>query len=299
MLSKQPICLRVKGPFACFTRPEFHVERVSYPIITPSAARGILEAILMKPVEKPESLKRHNRAGFRWHILRLGIVWPGRLTPILRNELGYDVHPSYGNARGYSVFDERAQRSSLILSGGVDSQGNRRMLEYLIEACIEVEDELGPAGRTKSDRRWNTVQVLAKYEHMFRRRAVAGQCCYQPFFGCREFSVAEWNLEPDPPQRIIRPSAESQTHEAPEFEDFGAVFRDFNFTPIWDHWPAEKESAFSPRPRNWTDPNDHRDVPEADKLRVRPQALRPLNARAQYGWIVVARKDGNQIIPEP
>ena len=47
MLSK-PICLRVKGPFACFTRPEFHVERVSYPVITPSAARGILEAILMK-----------------------------------------------------------------------------------------------------------------------------------------------------------------------------------------------------------------------------------------------------------
>jgi len=55
------ICLRVKGPFTCFTRPEFHVERVSYPVITPSAARGVLETILMKPIEKPEAGKRHNK----------------------------------------------------------------------------------------------------------------------------------------------------------------------------------------------------------------------------------------------
>ena len=82
MLS-EPICLRVKGPFACFTRPEFHVERVSYPVITPSAARGILEAILMKPVEKPEDAKRGNKIGFRWRITRLGIVRKGVLVSIL------------------------------------------------------------------------------------------------------------------------------------------------------------------------------------------------------------------------
>ena len=82
-----PICLRVKGPFACFTMPEFHVERVSYPVITPSAARGILEAILMKPVEKPDAAKRHNKVGFRWVVTRIGVVRRGTFFSILRNEI--------------------------------------------------------------------------------------------------------------------------------------------------------------------------------------------------------------------
>jgi CRISPR-associated protein Cas5d len=103
MLS-DPICLRVKGPFACFTRPEFHVERVSYPVITPSAARGILEAILMKPIEKPEAAKRANKIGFRWRILRLGIVREGVLTSILRNELGYGTHQAYCSGSAGMIF---------------------------------------------------------------------------------------------------------------------------------------------------------------------------------------------------
>src|SRR5689334_68966 len=119
MLS-DPICLRVKGPFACFTMPEFHVERVSYPVMTPSAARGILEAILMKPVEKHDAAKRQNKSGFRWHILRLGVIHKGVLMPLLRNELGYESHPAYGHARGFDITDKRAQRHSLILSGGAD-----------------------------------------------------------------------------------------------------------------------------------------------------------------------------------
>ena len=125
----EPICLRVKGPFACFTMPEFHVERVSYPVITPSAARGILEAILMKPVEKPDTAKRHNKAGFHWQILRLGVIRKGFLVALLRNELGYESHPAYGNTRGFDIMDKRAQRHSLILKD----------VDYLIEACIEVE----------------------------------------------------------------------------------------------------------------------------------------------------------------
>src|SRR6266436_1096562 len=84
--------IRVRGPWACFTRPEFHVERVSYPIMTPSAARGVLEAILMKPIEKPEASKRDRKIGFCWHVLRIGVVKKGTLTSILRNELGYEKH---------------------------------------------------------------------------------------------------------------------------------------------------------------------------------------------------------------
>ena len=127
----EPICLRVKGPFACFTRPEFHVERVSYPVITPSAARGILEAILMKPIEKPEAAKRRNKLGFRWVVTRLGIVKKGSWFSMLRNEINYENHPSIrsGN-RGFDVSKHRIQRNSLILKG----------VEYLIEAVIDVPE---------------------------------------------------------------------------------------------------------------------------------------------------------------
>jgi CRISPR-associated protein Cas5d len=204
MLS-EPICLRVKGPFACFTRPEFHVERVSYPIITPSAARGILEAILMKPIEKPETHKRHNKIGFRWKITRLGIVNKGAMFSILRNELGYSVHRKPEDATGYDINADRirAQRHSLILSGGVDEQGKRQMLEYLIEAQIEVPENTRQRGERKL-RPSATFLARNKYHQMFLRRARAGQCFYQPFFGCREFSVAEWELVESPPDKLVR-----------------------------------------------------------------------------------------------
>ncbi len=268
----EPICLRVKGPFACFTRPEFHVERVSYPVITPSAARGILEAILMKPVEKPEDAKRGNKIGFRWRITRLGIVRKGVLVSILRNELGYDAHPAYRNADGFDINDTdskgkpkyRQQRHSLILSGGSDASGNRQMLEYLIEARIEVEDDLGPKGQRGHSPRLNAIQMRAKYHQMFLRRAAAGQCYYQPFFGCREFSVAEWELESSPPEKIAK---------APPEEDFGIVFRDFDFAPMWQHWG---DASGKRRPADgWSVPGN------------RPVALRPLPARAEWGWIRV------------
>jgi CRISPR-associated protein Cas5d len=233
-MTSEPVCLRVKGPFACFTRPEFHVERVSYPVITPSAARGILEAILMKPIEKPEAHKRQNKVGFRWVITRLGIVHKGTTFSILRNELGYPTHQKPENANGYDINEHRAQRHSLILSGSSDALGNRQMLEYLIEAVIEVEDDLGPGGGRHRQPRWKTVQVMAKYHQMFLRRAKAGQCFYQPFFGCREFSVAEWELVEHPPEKIDVPWAN---------ENFGMLFRDFDFDPMWKCWEAGPRST--------------------------------------------------------
>lgn len=256
MLS-EPICLRVKGPFACFTRPEFHVERVSYPVITPSAARGILEAILMKPIEKPEAAKRGNKMGFRWRILRLGVLRKGALVSILRNELGYDSHPAYGNVRGYDISSSatRAQRHSLLL----------RDVEYLIEAVLEVTQagrrpERDGLGRRPSE------EFLArnKYHQMFVRRAAAGQCFYQPFLGCREFSASEWEL--------IGP-AKAQP-DASINDDFGVVFRDFDFGPVWNHWG---DDADKPRPADgW------------NQTGQRPDALRPLHAKAEQGWIRVS-----------
>jgi CRISPR-associated protein Cas5d len=261
-MKSDPICLRVKGPFACFTRPEFHVERVSYPVITPSAARGIFEAILMKPIEKPEAHKRHNKIGFRWVITRIGIVNKGTMFSILRNELGYATHQKPEKATGYDVNDCRAQRHSLILSGGTDKQGSRQMLEYLIEAVIEVP----PATRQRGGRQVGpSADFLArnKYHQMFLRRARAGQCFYQPFFGCREFSVTEWEIETNPPQSIESPAAN---------ESFGVMFHDFDFEPMWNHWNAGDRPS-----SGW------------DQTGQRPQPTH-FQAQAINGWITLEQE---------
>lgn len=250
-----PICLRVKGPFACFTRPEFHVERVSYPVITPSAARGIFEAILMKPIEKPEAHKRHNKIGFRWLITRIGLVNKGTMFSILRNELGYQNHQKPENAIGYDINGDRirAQRHSLILKD----------VEYYIEAVIEVPEESRMRGEQPARRPSAEFLARNKYHQMFLRRARAGQCFYQPYFGCREFSVAEWEITDDPPERIAGPS---------ENENFGMIFRDFDFSEMWNHWGNEKDK---PRPnKGWSDAGK-RPVPTH------------INATAMNGWITV------------
>ncbi len=239
--------IRVWGQWACFTRPEFHVERVSYPIITPSAARGVLEAILMKPIEKPEADRRDRKIGFRWHVMRLGVVRKGTLTSILRNELGYEKH----NFKGFDILEERTQRHSLILKD----------VEYLIDAVIEVP---GPVKRIGDE------FLIAKYQGMFERRAKCGQCHHRPYLGCREFPCDfEW-----------APGAEP----AAVPEDFGSVFRDFDFDPMWNHWPVGNA-----RPTDW--PREHG-----------PQPLQPLRAKSDAdGWISVSRviaENGNRkVVP--
>lgn len=277
MLS-EPICLRVKGPFACFTMPEFHVERVSYPIITPSAARGILEAILMKPIEKFDAAKRHSKIGFRWHILRLGLIHKGSFMPILRNELGYESHPAYDNARGFDIADKRSQRHSLILSGGADDRGSRLMLDYLIEACLETKDDIGLGGSRNHRASLKSVQVMAKYHQMFLRRARTGQCFYQPFFGCREFSLAEWELveDFDKDAREWRLPADVQAKMQNMNDHFGFTFRDFDFGRFWNDF-------------------DGRDFnPETGMPRL--NAARSLNAKANAGWITVNRIENGKVV---
>ena len=150
--------------------------------------------------------------------------------------------------------DERTQRHSLILKD----------VEYFIKACIEVEDGLGLRGWRDSQKRWNFVQVLAKYDQMFRRRAAAGQCYYQPFLGCREFSVAEWELVSSPPEMIPN---------APPEEDFGIIFRDFDFSPVWNRWGHECGKL---RPsEGWLRQGN------------RPVQLSAVRAKAVNGWIDV------------
>jgi CRISPR-associated protein Cas5d len=157
----KPFCLEVRGDYACFTRPEMKVERVSYDVITPSAARAIFEAILWKP-------------GIRWRMRRIEVLAPPRWISVRRNEVGAvasirNAQEAMKEGRGslaLYVEDERQQRAGLFL----------RDVAYRLWAdLMTVSDEA----------RANPGKYLA----MFSRRAEAGQCVNQPYLGCREFAA--------------------------------------------------------------------------------------------------------------
>lgn len=155
------IKLRVKGDYALFTRPEMKVERVSYDVMTPSAARGILEAIYWKPA-------------IRWVIDRIHVLRPVRFENIRRNEMANRVSVNRsdmekGNPVHRFIEEDRQQRASLVL----------RNVAYVIEAHFELTgtDDTDPG----------------KHLAMFERRSKKGQCFHRPYFGCREFPVDfEW-----------------------------------------------------------------------------------------------------------
>lgn len=155
------IRLHVWGERACFTRPEMKVERVSYDVMTPSAARGILDAIHWKPA-------------LRWHVDRIHVLRPIRFESVRRNEVGSKVAPGAvskamkaGTVGGLcNVVDEdRQQRAATIL----------RDVAYVIEAHFSLTPEAGPD------------DSVGKHLDIFKRRARKGQCFQMPCFGVREF----------------------------------------------------------------------------------------------------------------
>ncbi len=160
--------IRVWGDYALFTRPEMKVERVSYDVMTPSAARGILEAIYWKPA-------------IRWIIDRIHVLRPVRFDNIRRNELASRVSVNKTDMQGDRpvcryIEDDRQQRASMVL----------RDVEYVIEAHFEL------TGFDAAD--------PGKHLAIFERRVKKGQCFHRPYFGCREFPVNfEWCDEiPEP-----------------------------------------------------------------------------------------------------
>jgi CRISPR-associated protein Cas5d len=167
------IRLRVSGAHACFTRPEMKVERVSYEVMTPSAARGILEAVHWKPA-------------IRWIIDRIHVLKPIRFQSIRRNEVGSKVsarNVKEAMTRGsldrlrLLVEADRQQRASTVL---VD-------VAYIVEAHFEMTDKAGPQDSE------------GKHLDMFNRRAARGQCFHQPCLGTREFAADFELLPPDAP----------------------------------------------------------------------------------------------------
>jgi len=156
-----PIYVRVWGDLACFTRPETKVERVSYPVITPSAARGLLESILYKPQ-------------FRWRVRRIAVRSPINFINIRRNELKSKASIQNGRAVPILIDDDRTQRNTLAL----------RDVDYVLEAEIEVRTEVHDS-RDRSQE--SGIDLLQKSRAMAIRRIEKGQCFQQPCFGCREF----------------------------------------------------------------------------------------------------------------
>lgn len=159
-MSDSTFRVRVRGDLACFTRPEFSTERVSYELITPSAARGVLEAILWKPA-------------IRWEVFSVSLLSPVRWIEFRRNEVNSRISThdaaaaalNGGHLREFYADEDRAQRNTLAL----------RDVDYLIEARIHI------TGRAGSE------DTPVKFQQMFLRRLERGQQHYQPYLGCREF----------------------------------------------------------------------------------------------------------------
>ena len=174
------IKLHVWGERACFTRPEMKVERVSYDAMTPSAARGILEAIHWKPA-------------VRWVIDRIHVLKPIRFENIRRNEVGAKVSDRHARAAkkagdlsglGIDVTAARQQRAMLCL----------RDVAYGIEAHFEMTERAGPDDNP------------GKHREMFLRRAAKGQCFHRPCLGVREFAADFEPVESFPPTALLEPN---------------------------------------------------------------------------------------------
>ncbi len=181
--------VRVRGELACFTRPEMKVERVSYEVITPSAARGIVEAILWKP-------------GLQWVIRRIHVLAPVRWTGFRRNEVNEKASSKLveramrgkGPLPVLLIDERRAQRHTLAL----------RDVDYVIEAGFRMTGRAGAADNP------------AKFRDMFERRLARGQCYRMPYLGCREF-VADVSRQAEPFETL------------PDTRDFGWMLHDLEF----------------------------------------------------------------------
>lgn len=170
--------IEVWGKYACFSRPEMKTERVSYDIMTPSAARGLVEAIYWHP-------------GMKYTIDRIYLLSPIRFTNFRRNEVKSTLsaldalRAANGGAPPvlYSTTDIQ-QRAALILQD----------VHYVIECHFDITDRAAPGDNP------------GKFQDILRRRLAKGQCYHMPCFGCREFPAyfREWPSDSIPTQQVTR-----------------------------------------------------------------------------------------------
>lgn len=189
-------CLEVWGPLACFTRPELKVERVSYDVITPSAARAIFEAIFWKPA-------------IHWQVTKIEVLNPIKWTSIRRNEVG-----AIAGAKINSIYieDKRQQRNALMLK-----DVHYRIWAKLVFIPLNKRkaEQMG-----KKDTEKQKDENPAKYNEMFERRAKKGQCFNQPYLGTRECSASF---------RLVLPTETNPKEAIQETRDLGIMLYDMDF----------------------------------------------------------------------
>ncbi|MEN6297675.1 MAG: type I-C CRISPR-associated protein Cas5c [Rectinema sp.] len=217
-------CLEVWGDYACFTRPEMKVERVSYDVMTPSAARAIFEAVLWKPAIK-------------WNITKIEVLEPIRWISVRRNEVGKvfsgpiqaQLNGTSGEAMGFFVEDYRQQRAGLFL----------RDVRYRIHAWFDfIPLEKRKGNHPTSPELWadseeeqlyaRSDEKEAKYAAMFERRAKKGQCFHRPYLGCREFACDF---------RLIE-TIDDERKAINKTEELGWMLYDMNFDDPLDPKPT-------------------------------------------------------------
>ncbi|WP_370676835.1 type I-C CRISPR-associated protein Cas5c [Pleomorphomonas sp. PLEO] len=206
------IRLKVSGDRACFTRPEMKVERVSYDVMTPSAARGILEAIHWKPA-------------IRWIIDEIRVLKPIRFQSIRRNEVGHKAPAgkiktamNRGSLEDFQLLvdEDRQQRAATVL---VD-------VAYVISAHFELTTRAGDDDNE------------GKHLDTFNRRAARGQCFHQPCLGTREFPAAFDLLSPDGPFPDVDPPDRTSDLGFGQPRDLGFMLYDI------DHAAPGRPSLF-------------------------------------------------------
>lgn len=213
-------CLEVWGDYACFTRPEMKVERVSYDVITPSAARAVFEAIFWKPA-------------FYWKIKKIEVLNPIKWINLRRNETGA---LATDNSEGIYIEDKRQQRAGLFLKDVkyrlyadlvfIPPQKRQATPNPLPEYLTDIEEKIEITGRDLHSEYKD--ENPAKYNSMFERRAKKGQCFFQPYLGCREFSCFF---------RLVDPGKDSAI-PINESRDLGFMLYDMDYSDPQNIKPA-------------------------------------------------------------
>ncbi len=231
-MKNNQVHLRVWGDWACFTRPEMKVERVSYPVMTPSAARGVLEAVFWEPQAY-------------YYIATIRVVRRGRWVSIRRNEVQKVI--SLDNV--ISHWMQQPQKVSAIDAGGGAPDGTQRNMLALqdVEYIISAELRTTSLADSRADR-------PVKYMAEFKRRAQQGKCFHRPALGMREFA-ADFEWVDDPQAVLEQRAAELGTSWRQPEEELGPMLYD----------------VFSPETRTqgfrWKRPEEFEDKPKRDTLR--------------------------------
>ena len=205
-------CIEVCGDYACFTRPEMKVERVSYDVITPSAARAVFEAIFWKPA-------------IHWRIRKIEVLNPIKWTSVRRNEVGAVMSP---RTDGFFIEDNRQQRAGLFLKDVRYRLHAEQVFIPLRERKESSNPVLEELVSEEEKRDLKRDENPGKYCGMFERRAKKGQCFNQPYLGCREFSCSFRYVE------------EFSQDDSPvdETRDLGFMLYDMDFSDETNPQPA-------------------------------------------------------------